>query len=73
MYIKHCNNGDCGRPFQVNEFSANAVPATGGTPLLITCPHCGLSCAGSEDYLYLTHPLSADEEIEIGDTGGQAW
>jgi len=68
MYIKQCENGDCGRLFQVNEFSAKANPATGGTPLLITCPHCRLSCAGSEDFLYLTHPLSADEESSLSRT-----
>jgi hypothetical protein len=56
-------HAECGRPFQVNEFSAAASPARGVEHII--CPHCGTLHPGNNEYVYLTHPLSSQEESRL--------
>lgn len=60
MYVTQCAHADCKRHFQVNEFSAHESPLRGMTN--IVCPHCGNSYEGEDERVYLTHPLSREEE-----------
>jgi hypothetical protein len=60
MYVTQCAHAECGRHFQVNEFSAHASPVRGVQS--IVCPHCGDHYEGKNEYVYLTHPLSGQEE-----------
>jgi hypothetical protein len=57
---RRCPNQLCGRPFQVNRFSADldALADRGR----VTCPHCGLVAIGDGNSIFLTHALSDEEE-----------
>lgn len=57
---RRCPNQLCGRPFQVNRFSADldALADRGR----VTCPHCGLVAIGDGRSIFLTHALSDEEE-----------
>jgi hypothetical protein len=60
MYVTQCAHQECERHFQVNEFSAHASPERGLEHII--CPHCGSHYDGKDEYVYLTHPLSGQEE-----------
>jgi len=63
MEIKSCPATNCGRPFQLNTFTADlATPLDAGK---ITCPHCGLVFAGEPNLLFLTHALAPEQEREF--------
>jgi hypothetical protein len=58
--ITRCSSPLCGRPFQLNQFSAKFSGST--EPGQIACPHCGTISAGDSDAVFLTHALSPEEE-----------
>ncbi|TFV92911.1 response regulator [Oxalobacteraceae bacterium OM1] len=60
MHFRRCPSPTCGRTFQLNRFrkTASAAKQWGD----ITCPHCGLIIAGDGHSVFLTHPISADQE-----------
>lgn len=60
MYLIQCAQKECKRHFQVNEFSDHSSPERGVEN--IVCPHCGTHYEGKDEYVYLTHPLSDQEE-----------
>jgi hypothetical protein len=63
MYVTQCAQEGCERHFQVNEFSAHASPERGLEH--IVCPHYGSHHDGKDEYVYLTHPLSDQEDASL--------
>jgi hypothetical protein len=63
MKVSRCLDEACGRPFQINEFTGIfSIPGERGK---VMCPHCGHEYFDNPDTLYMTHPLSAQEEAEF--------
>lgn len=63
MTILHCSSDECGKPFQVNEFTTRMpIPYPFG---VIKCPHCGAAHDGNPTSLFLTHALSVQEEQQF--------
>lgn len=60
MKVRRCLNETCARPFQINEFTGIfSIPGERGK---VICPHCGNEYVDDPDCLYMTHPLSVQEE-----------
>ncbi|SNS52711.1 hypothetical protein SAMN06265795_103217 [Noviherbaspirillum humi] len=63
MHFTRCGNSDCHRPFQVNSFVVG--PDMAGRTGRICCPHCGFAMAADHGVMFLSHPLSAEEEADF--------
>lgn len=66
MHYRCCPFPACGRPFQVNRFSANLCSLTEAGKII--CPHCGTAIKADANTIYLTHALS-NEEDKLFDQG----
>ena len=67
MNIHTCNAPDCGRPFQVNEFSGMTIHMNEMNN--ITCPHCGaVTDVSHSGAIFLAHALSNEEEAALRET-----
>jgi hypothetical protein len=60
MHYRRCPASACGRPFQVNRFSASLCTLTETGKII--CPHCGAAIKADSDTIFLTHALSDEEE-----------
>lgn len=68
MWVERCNNQRCRRPYQVNEFDNECKGQP--QPVDITCPHCGCSEVRWSESVFLTHALSAEQELEVNERQG---
>jgi hypothetical protein len=67
MNIHYCYRPDCGRPFQVNEYSASTI--NGNELAHIACPHCGAATHVANSHsIFLSHALSNEEESSLRET-----
>lgn len=66
MHIRRCPRSHCGRPFQVNRYGLGM--ADSGAVAYVECPHCGLRMQADGHSVFLTHPLSPEEEAEYDQT-----
>jgi hypothetical protein len=63
MKIAFCENRECARPFQINDYHPrDRVELTSG---VIACPHCATLTTADAQTVFLTHALSRTEEEQF--------
>jgi hypothetical protein len=68
MWIERCNNHQCRRPYQVNEFDRKTLDREAiGSPKgqEIVCPHCGHTEVLWSESIFVVHALSAEQEQDF--------